>query len=404
VHTAGGTPFCEAVAAPCDMILALAVEYLHQNREELFMSYTKSLNTALNRYALINQACHALLAPSTGVCSDALTRIVTLKWPQKDPLSWFTNVCHPMGKPDYSNDEGLARVARSCPGLRSYNLYGCKDYTNTGLHALSSGCLRLKELDLSYAEQLDDSSLKIISGFVHLTELNLNGCKMITDAGVAVLCANSPQLLSLALNNCRNMNLSITRACIPSITAGCARLTNLNLRDSLGYGNGPIDMDGLIGKRCQSLVQLTINNPDLADESMRSIGKHCKQLTMLDLSDCVLATDASAVAIGQGCPLLTTLNYAAKTDTAVAAIAAGCPLLTMLWFCYGDQQLVTDDGLVKLAAGCQNLKFCEFSWGAGITEEGCARFRASGSPSLEFRHRNFNPVSSSSSDSDSSGM
>ena len=403
VHTAGGNTFCEAVAAPCESILELAVEHLHQNREQLFMSYIKSLNTALNRYALINQACHGLLAPSTGVCSDALTRIVTLKWPEKNPLSWFSNLCHPQyeGR-DYSNDDGMARVARCCPGLRSYNLYGCNDFTDTGLQALVLGCVGLRELDFSNAEHVADSSLKILSQCPALTALDLNNCKLVTDFGIKDLCANCPQLRSLCLSNCRHWESpTVTGACIQSIAAGCPGLTNLNLRDSLGWGNGPIDTEGLIGKHCQSLVKLSINNPDLADESIESIGKHCKHLTELDLSDCVLATDASAIAIGQGCPLLTMLKYAAKTDKAVEAIAAGCPLLTQLWFDYGDQQFVTDDGLDKLAAGCQKLKFCAFSWSAGITEEGCARFQASVLPLTDFMHRNFNPPSSSSSDSNS---
>ena len=252
----------------------------------------------------------------------------------------------------------------------------------------------VQELNLSYAAHVDDSSLEIISRCTALTALKLTFCKLVTDAGV---CSNCPHLRTLCLSNCK----IVTGASIQCITECCPGLTDLNLHDCLGYGNGLIDKDGLLGKCCQSLVKLSINNPDLADEAIKSIGEHCKQLTQLDLSNCNLATDASAIAIGQGCPLLTTLNYAAKTDVAVEAIAAGCPLLKMLWCDYGNQELVTDSALDKLAAGCQKLKLCAFGWGASITEDGCARFQASMPELTDFRHRNFNPPPPSSSDSDS---
>jgi hypothetical protein len=99
------------------------------------------------------------------------------------------------------NDTSLM-VLKKFPKLRELDLSDCEQVTDTTLAILQENCRALNSLDLSQAINNDlknaeyhitDVGLKTISQMEALTELNIHGCKKVTNKGIKHL-MSTPKL------------------------------------------------------------------------------------------------------------------------------------------------------------------------------------------------------------------
>jgi hypothetical protein len=81
---------------------------------------------------------------------------------------------------------------------------------------------------------------------------------------------------------------------------------SLDIRDCTG-------IDALEGmeelcRRCEKLDDLRLRSPKINDSSIRSISKYCKNLTVLDLQECVSVSKEGLYSLLDGCPSLQQMN------------------------------------------------------------------------------------------------
>lgn len=74
-----------------------------------------------------------------------------------------------------------------------------------GLAALSSGCKKLKKLNLSYCTEVTDLGMKSLSGLEELSDLEMRSLSNITGAGLSVLASGCKRLAELDLKHCENI-------------------------------------------------------------------------------------------------------------------------------------------------------------------------------------------------------
>ena len=180
----------------------------------------------------------------------------------------------------YSNQKDLIALIERLPQLTTLNLEGSKQFLGSIALAISMGCPRLKNLNLS------DIFHSIADPFVIALS---NGC---------------PLLSSLKIG-CIKGNYTITDKSVIALSNGCPQLTCLSL-----YG----------------CVRIT-------DASIHALSNGCKQLTTLNLMYCYEITDASVIALSDGCPQLITLNlsYCNRiTDAGVNALRKSHPQTNIL--------------------------------------------------------------------------
>lgn len=160
---------------------------------------------------------------------------------------------------NWVSQETLKELHQLFPNLVKISLSG--DYH---LDYLSWGELEkfrgLKCLDLSGCQQIQDDDLSIIvRGCGQLTELSLNHCERIGEAGFFALAKGMPYLLQLELAFC-----SITNTALVEIASRCRFLTSLNITS------------------CQ----------ELTEKGIVAFVKTCSSLREINASRCQLSTAA----------------------------------------------------------------------------------------------------------------
>jgi hypothetical protein len=123
----------------------------------------------------------------------------------------------------------IARIAKYCPALSYIDLDGCTEVTDEALIDLFSSCKFLQTLLLPGVFRISDSTFTGSAergGLQFLREVNLSGCRKLSDAAVFVLTSRcSAHLQSLNLSGLNN----VTSNSISVLVQKCRNLVNLNL-------------------------------------------------------------------------------------------------------------------------------------------------------------------------------
>ena len=107
---------------------------------------------------------------------------------------------------DKSIDNFISANKSKAPALQKLHISHCKGVNDKMLESLQQ-FTHLKDLNISFADQITDDGLKFLpSNIKHLT---LPSCKNITDAGIKNLEKSSNSLIGINLDNCK----SITDKC-----------------------------------------------------------------------------------------------------------------------------------------------------------------------------------------------
>ncbi|ONK65578.1 uncharacterized protein A4U43_C07F38530 [Asparagus officinalis] len=125
-------------------------------------------------------------------------------------------------------DEHLVQVKskafESLQGLECLNLNGCQKISDKGVDAITSVCPEFRTFSIYWNVRITDLSIKhLVKNCKHITDLNLSGCKNLTDHGLSCI-ARCKNLVSLNLTWC----VRITDVGVVAIAQGCRLLEFLS--------------------------------------------------------------------------------------------------------------------------------------------------------------------------------
>ena len=143
-------------------------------------------------------------------------------------------------------DLSLIALGASCPSLEHLNLSGCQHLTDRGIVALiqppttttttaAAAASKLRRFEAAYCTGLSDIALAVLAcGCPDLEFLNLQGCHLLTDRGLASFLDLHAQVATTNSNvkgNCSRLKTLLLSA-LPQVT-GCNFLANNKLSSSL---------------------------------------------------------------------------------------------------------------------------------------------------------------------------
>lgn len=173
------------------------------------------------------------------------------------------------------HDPAIISLASFCfASLRSLRLAGCHEITDKAAAALHS-CSLLENLDLSQCSMISERGIHaIVSGAIYLKHLNLNECRNVTDAAVDHVGAFLHGLQTFHAERCMLL------ARIGPLGHGCPQLREIHVR----------------------------NSENIGDEGIESLGK-LKLLRLLDIGNCRHVSDGllGVLQSDSGCPALVEL-------------------------------------------------------------------------------------------------
>ncbi|GAB6023523.1 F-box/LRR-repeat protein 14 [Chamberlinius hualienensis] len=244
---------------------------------------------------------------------------------------------------------GLRDTIHGIPNLKSLNLSGCYNVTDSGLsQAFTHDLPHLTVLNLSLCKQINDTSLtRLTQCLKNLEDLDLGGCSNITNSGLL--------MISLGLKRLRSLNL---RSCRHITDDGIGYLAGLNSDNT--YGNR--ELEELILQDCQKLTDDALRNASLGLHNLKSI----------NLSFCASITDNGLKYIAK-LGKLDELNLRScdnVTDMGMASLAEGGSTITKLDVSFCDK--IGDQALLHISQGLFNLKSLSLS-ACQISDEGISR-------------------------------
>ncbi|GMH88698.1 hypothetical protein TrVE_jg986 [Triparma verrucosa] len=299
-------------------------------------------------------------------------------------------------------DGEIKSLAEKCNVLRSVNLKECKQVSDVGILAVSQGCTGLEELDLSRSElqfKITDVSLLALSERSEiLNKLNLNGCEMVTDAGLSWLAKGCSGLKWLDLMNCSKVsnggmrclgegcpdlewcNLShlkkVTDVGLRFLAQGCSKLKSLNatgiflLSDGMKRDFGFEGLQALGRSPCAKTLK-TLNLTGCFQVSTTAL-KSLSMLTAVEnlcLSGCVNLTTQGMGYMADGLDKVRTLSLAFCGDCVSDAMMTRClKKWTKITSAIFTECEKIGQGSLKALAGCTNLRRLDLTGCHGVDD------------------------------------
>lgn len=186
-------------------------------------------------------------------------------------------------------------LAHSHHSLQSLFLGDFQELTKNDLHPAIPHLRKLNNLDISRCNQLDDSTLLMLSEHVasSLEVLYLKGLRNVTDKGMLSISQSCTNLQVLEISN-----VPITDDSGISIGENLRKLTALYMRDNYLLTNRSVDV---ITKKCTQLSQLTLwGCTRLRHLSFDTVDNNvgCGRLVLLNLWGCHSLLDGVANSLG----------------------------------------------------------------------------------------------------------
>jgi len=178
--------------------------------------------------------------------------------------------CHALKELDLGNtlvtDAGVSAIASNCPMLEDLDLTtdNARLLTDKSVIALARHCPRLRVLNLCGIAVTDVGMEAFRLGVCSLEELTLDGCKGVSDAGVAALLPGLSTKSSLIL---RLDGTRITNASVLAIAARFPKLFTLDV-NAAECDVGDYEIRAL-ARCCPGLRSLCLRNPGLISQETR---------------------------------------------------------------------------------------------------------------------------------------
>ncbi|RZC65105.1 hypothetical protein C5167_008794 [Papaver somniferum] len=233
--------------------------------------------------------------------------------------------------------------------LESLNLNGCQKISDKGIEVVTSACPKLKALSIYWniryslclpVLMTDLSIQQLVKNCSCIVDLNLSGCKNITDKSMHLIADHYNELEELNLTRQESISfdfihdvclmlfsflrcVKLTDGGLQQILLKCSSLQYLNLYALSGFTDGAyMKISHLAHLRFLDLC----GAQNLSNQGLSSIAR-CKNLVSLNLTWCILVTDAGVVAIARGCPSLEFLSLfgiLGVTDMCLEVLSGFC--------------------------------------------------------------------------------
>ena len=257
---------------------------------------------------------------------------------------------------DPISDATLIELAQRCPCIRKvctgYQPFGGDALSSTGFFALAR-CQELRELDLTRLHSMERVSTEALAslGTISLTRLNLTGAtSWLTDEGVQALaaCKSLTELYLSTSSGLRDHGLC-------AIAASCRQLRVLDVSNCTRITETSMHALAALPLRDLELASCVKVVTDAALCSWCQRGE-C-HITRLGLNRCTAFSAPAMIEFTAICPRLLRLSMAhcpSTTDAVLEALARHCPGLLEMDVSYCED--VSDAGVTTLVEGCCELE------------------------------------------------
>lgn len=207
-------------------------------------------------------------------------------------------------------------------------------------------------LRVQFCDGLGDRHLRVLPK--QLTELSLDCCQKVTDAGVkAAVERCGPTLERLSLY----WNVQLTNAAAIAVGCRCPRLRAVCFSGCKKVGSAGVRALAARGGTLEALDVTRL--PLLASDALAAVVGKCAGLRELRLYACSQLDDAPLLALasgGRGGALRTLdcTGLGQLSDGAVAAVARACPRLRELWLSWAGD--AGDGAVCAVAESCAALE------------------------------------------------
>ncbi|KAF2908092.1 hypothetical protein DAI22_12g156600 [Oryza sativa Japonica Group] len=228
---------------------------------------------------------------------------------------------------------------------------------NHGLHILSSYCLSLSDITLSFCSYIDDTGLGYLAFCKKLMTLRLNSAKRITSSGLLAVAVGCKNLSAIHLINCNKISGTFEWLKYLGSDGSLEELVKFVFEVNNLYNIfKPHDPSYVSNYQycyefcCESLKELSLRRIVTVEEiGLRSLLGKCKSLEKLCLHFILGLTDSDMITLAQNCSNLRSISLQLE------------PL-----FCEGPEGRVfrtplTDESLKALALGCRMLQVVELT-------------------------------------------
>ncbi|KAK4730161.1 hypothetical protein R3W88_023149 [Solanum pinnatisectum] len=227
---------------------------------------------------------------------------------------------------DDFDENGLCFIAMGCSHLNTVSLRKRSGVGDAGVVSLVSFLPKLIYLDLSFCDKVSDEALRVIGSVSSLKYLNLQGCWLVSDAGLKSLTGGPLRMTLKKL-----------------ILAECDRITDC----------GVLSLMQLCCLEELDLAECGPNVTDLAGEAIAS----SESFKRLNLSWLVNVSDATVVALAEGCKNLDALNLTGcefVTGEGVRTLTKHGSLKELI---LTNCEKLSGYDMEELVLGCQTLEY-----------------------------------------------
>ncbi|KAK3030789.1 hypothetical protein RJ639_037170, partial [Escallonia herrerae] len=198
--------------------------------------------------------------------------------------------------------------------LEFLNLNGCQKISDEGIETITMACPALKVFSIYWNIRVTDIGVAhLVKDCKHIVDLNMSGCKNISDKSLQLVADNYQELECIKL----------TDKGLQQILLKCSSLRCLNLYALSSFTDVAYKMISLL-PYLRFLDLCGAQN--LSDQGLSCIAK-CKNLASLNLTWCVRVTDKGVIAIAEGCTSLEFLSLfgiIGVTDKCLEALSRSC--------------------------------------------------------------------------------
>jgi len=250
-------------------------------------------------------------------------------------------------------------LAASCHNLAHLEIKFCLPLSVTDLRSLSSGCPKLRTLNLEGTGCLNSD------GDAHEMEGSTE-CQCGPSLSFSSLLGHFPALTELNLFHCRNLH----SAGLVTISEVCHSLEKLNI-DEVNYLSDE-SVNTFVELRGGNMKSLWLDGESLTDESFRNFHK-MEKLELLSISFCDNMGSAGLRAISQLSKLeWLRLRRGAELEAEdfVAAFTDGRLAESLLHLDLSECSSLDDAGVMAVSRRCPNLGSLTLSWCWEVTDVG----------------------------------
>ncbi|XP_054713492.1 F-box/LRR-repeat protein 7-like [Uloborus diversus] len=255
-------------------------------------------------------------------------------------------------------DKGLNTIAAKCPELKVIELRGCVSISNRGVSDIVTRCLALERLDVTgcnivtsiHSRPLTLDPTVLSTNPFRLRHLDLTDCQRLDDNSLEKIVRYCSQLTHLYLRRCT----LITDVGLKSVASYCIALRELSVSDCILLTDFGLYELAKLGANMRYLSVAKCDR--ISDAGVKQIARHCYKLRYLNVRGCEAVSDDALEVIARSCPRLRALDIGKCdiTDRGLKIISQHCPNLRKL--SVKSCEMITDDGIQIIAYYCRGLQ------------------------------------------------